>query len=138
MAGWVEVGWISEPSVKVTAKLDTGAETSSINAPRYREFDNGGQRYVSFEFVDNDGDELVIKAPVVRIARIRRAGVGKRDRLVIRLKVCVAGVTREAEFTLADRSGLAYPVLIGRNILAGSIHVDSGNKLLWSGGCAKP
>ena len=46
IAGWIENAWLSEDGkqVSVRAKLDTGAKSSSINAPDYREFMHEGQK----------------------------------------------------------------------------------------------
>jgi len=138
VAGWIENSWIGEPPTKVKAKLDTGAKSSSINAPHYREFKQAGQRYVSFELTNGSERVIAVTRPVVRTVTIRRAGVGKRKRPVIKLIVCVAGVTAEAEFTLADRSEMTYQVLIGRNFLANKVLVDSGRTFLNSRLCIKP
>lgn len=135
IAGWVENGWIGEPPIKVKVKLDTGAKNSSINAPVYREFYKDGQQFVSFILTNNDGAEVTIEKPLARTARIRRAGVGMRERPVIMLKVCVAGVTSDVEFTLADRSEMNYPILIGRTFLADKILVDSGRTFLANDQC---
>ena len=105
VAGWIEDGWVGQPPVKFRVKLDTGAKTSSINAPGYREFTKVGKRYVAFTLANKDGRELTVEQPVLRVATIRRAGVAKRTRPVIRLKLCVAGVTSEVEFSLADPLG---------------------------------
>lgn len=135
IAGWVENGWIGEPPIKIKVKLDTGARNSSINAPAYREFSRDGQQFVSFILSNNEGAEVSIEKPVTRSARIRRSGVATKERPVIMLKVCVAGVTSEVEFTLADRSEMNYPILIGRSFLAEKILVDSSRTFMASKYC---
>lgn len=135
IAGWVEFGWLGNPPIRVKAKLDTGARTSSINAPVYREYVQDGKRLVSFQMINGTGHETDITAPLVRHARIRRAGTDIQERPVVRLNVCVAGVTSEVEFTITDRSGLNYLVLIGRSFLKDNILVDSGRTFLGSGLC---
>lgn len=138
VAGWVETGWLGEPPLKVKVKLDTGAKTSSIHAAQYRAYERDGIRRVSFKLTNNDGGELSVDRPVVRTTTIRRAGVEKHDRPVIRLKICVAGVTSETEFTMADRSELTYPVLVGRSFLAERLLVDPARTFLASDKCEKP
>lgn len=135
VAGWVEYGWLGDPPIRVKVKLDTGAQNSSINAPSYREFEREGLTYASFPLVNGSGHETSIEAPIVRHARIRRAGVGVHERPVVLMKICVAGVTSEVEFTLADRTGLNYLILIGRTFLAKQILVDSANTFVTTGMC---
>lgn len=141
-AGWVEYGWIGAPAlegsaIKLKVKLDTGAQTSSINAAQYRDYSRDGVRRVYFTLTNNEGDEAEFDEPVLRTATIRRAGVERRDRPVIRLKLCLAGFTDDVEFAMAERSQLRYPVLIGRAFLAGKILVDSSATFLASGRCVR-
>lgn len=138
IAGWVETGWIGEPPIKVKVKLDTGARTSSIHAAQVRDYEKDGKRHVSFTLTNNEGATLNVDREVVRTATIRRAGTEMQERPVIRLKICVAGQTREAEFTMADRGDLTYPVLVGRSFLAGNILVDASRTFLAADKCAHP
>lgn len=138
LAGWVEEGFIGEPAIKVRVKLDTGARTSSIHAAQFREYEKDGARRVSFTLTNNEGAELTIDRPVLRTATIRRAGTELQERPVIELRICVAGVTAEAEFTMADRSDLTYPVLVGRSFLAEKILVDPARTFIASDRCGKP
>ena len=94
------------------------------------------QTRVSFTLVNNEGQELKIDAPVIRTASIRRAGAELRERPVIRLTLCVAGITADTEFTMADRSDLRYPVLVGRSFLAGKILVDAAHTFQAAARCA--
>lgn len=137
IAGWVENGWIGTPPIKVKVKLDTGAKNSSINAPDYREFRKNGQRYVAFDLVNARGRTLNVETPIVRTVIIRRAGIGKRRRPVIKLKVCVGGVTSMVQFTMADRRGMSYPILIGRTFLTDKVLVNSSKTFLRSNLCLK-
>lgn len=135
VAGWVEDAWIGSPPIRIKAKLDTGADNSSINAPVYREFEKDGRRFVSFKLINNSGEERDIEKPVERVATVKRSGSASKERPVILLHVCVGGVTSEVEFTMADRSALNYPVLIGRSFLAGKLLVDSGRTFIAPSGC---
>ena len=135
VAGWVEDGWIGAPPIKVKVKLDTGAKTSSIHAAQYREYERDGKPHVSFTLINNAGQEVKIDEPVVRTVSIRRAGTEQSERPVIRLTLCVAGVTAESEFSMADRSDLRYPVLLGRSFLAGKILVDAARTFQASALC---
>ncbi len=137
IAGYIENAWLGEPTIKVEAKLDTGADNSSLNASNYREFKKGSQTYVALKISNSEGRTTLIEKPIIRRASIRRANTGTVVRPVILLKVCVAGVTSEVEFTLTDRSGLSYQILIGRSFLADKILVESNHTFLRPGLCGK-
>jgi hypothetical protein len=130
--GWTETVTIrsldtgdAQPVIKLAAKIDTGAATSSIDANAGRPFTRDGARVVSLAITDATGTENIVKAEIIRSVLIRRAGVASQRRLVVRLSLCVAGATGPAEFTVTDRKGQDAPVLVGRAFLGGRFLVDS-------------
>lgn len=137
VAGWIERVYLEDFSATFEAKLDTGAKTSSINAPDFKIFTRNNAQWVKFSIQTKKGETINIERPVTRIAHIRRARVGVFDRPVIKLTLCLAGHRGEAEFTLADRSKMNYPILIGRTFLADRILIDSKATYLRSKTCGK-
>lgn len=109
----------------VTAKIDTGATTSSLDARDISLVEGDGRQRVRFTLVDEQGIAHALEADVIRSVRIRRAGAEAQRRPVVRLDVCVAGKSAPAEFTLVDRSGQEATALIGREFLAGRFLVDA-------------
>ncbi len=138
VAGWAEYVWLELPrgSVRLRAKLDTGAQTSSIGVSNLKQFSRENAPWVSFDLALEDAGTHAVDAPVVRTARIRRAGTRVQERPVIMLRACVAGETRDTEFTVAERRGMEFPVLIGRKFLAGAILVDSTAQFSAPDACA--
>ncbi len=135
VAGFVEYAILTNKKVKFTAKLDTGAKTSSIHALEYETLDREGRQWIRFSIKSNRGRLVPIERPVVRYTKIRRAGTKIQKRPVIELDLCVAGQRSVAEFTVANRSELNYPFLIGRQFLKGRILVDSSKTFIGSGKC---
>ncbi len=129
--GWVEYVEFEKPRVRLKAKLDTGATTSSLNAMNLRRFRRGGQSWVRFDVLDPDrrGERIAFEAPVVRMARIRRHDGQFQERPVVYLDMCLGHVHLRRQFTLIDRSDFNYQVLVGRNFLRGYIVVDSAERL---------
>ena len=115
----MELDWIME------AKLDTGATTSSIDAREIEAFEKDEEDWVRFKVVDRDtGTEAWLERPVERDVKIKRHE-GKSDhRYVVNLTLCVDNMAIEEEVTLNNRDGFNYPVLVGRNHMAGRIIVD--------------
>ncbi len=135
IAGWVENGWIGEPPIRFRVKLDSGARTSSVNAPAYRVFNRNETIYVRFTLANGEGQSIAIEKPIIRRVKIRRTGTQDQVRPVVRLKICMAGIRSEAEFTLVDRADMNYPALIGRSFLSGRILINPGATFLASGRC---
>jgi hypothetical protein len=128
IAGFVETVDIADPPRALEAKLDTGAETSALSARDIVPFARDGAQWLRFTVPVAEGGGAVeppVEAPVVRYVRIRRAGTKTERRPVVVLPLGMGGTRFTAEFTLTDRAGLDYPVLIGRAALAGRIAVDS-------------
>ncbi len=137
VAGWAENVRLYADAVAITvpAKLDTGAQSTSINAADQRRFVKGNLEWVAFSLVGGKGNKVEITAPIKRIARIRRAEVEVAERPVIELGLCIAGYTATVEVTLADRSGMDFSVLVGRNFMADRLLVDSGRSFIASNSC---
>jgi hypothetical protein len=63
----------------------------------------------------------------------------RRDhRLTVNLEVCANGQRRTAEFTLANRAELLYPVLLGRRFMESFLVVDSSESFLTKAVCDEP
>ena len=118
--GWTEIISIVPGNMKVKAKLDTGADHSSLNARKIDYFDRAGERWVRFRFRNFEDRYQVIEARTIRTAAIKRLGQEAVDRPVIRLGICIGNTFKQTEVNLTDRSGFDYQMLIGRSFLAGS------------------
>lgn len=106
----------------VEAKVDTGAYTSAIHCQDVRlEADlTTGQPLLHVRLLDpghpaTDGRLLVFRAFAQRDIRSSNGEV--QARYVISTVVRLFGKDFETEFSLADRSDLRYPVLLGRALL---------------------
>lgn len=132
VVGAVERIYISPPGIILAARIDTGATTSSIDARNVEPFERDGKRWVRFEMIDPENDNPVImECQVVRKTKIIQSVTKEKERrYVVELAVTLGNTTRTAEFTLADRSHVEFPVLIGRNILMDSMTVDVSKKFL--------
>lgn len=139
IAGFIEMAWLSAgtTTIPVMAKLDTGAASSSLDATAIRPFDRLGRKWLRFRLICDHGRVLELEAPLVRTARIRRADIGVRERPVVELPVCVGGRSGLAQFTLANRRGLDYRMLIGRDFLAGRLLVDATREHIAMNSCGE-
>ncbi|MCK6453930.1 MAG: RimK/LysX family protein [Alphaproteobacteria bacterium] len=134
--GWVEWVRLYPGGLTLEAKLDTGAQTSSLGAANLRVFEREGRQWSTFDIVGNAGQAHRFERQVVRITRVKRQGDEPQPRPVVRLGLCLAGVYQEGEFTIADRSGFDFPVLVGRNLLRHRFAVDPARKHVGDPSCA--
>ena len=136
--GWVEFIYLEPWGIKTPARIDTGANTSSMSARDINVFKKNGKTWVKFTFdfeKDTEGRSVEIERPLVRVLKIKRHDGPSQERLVISMEICLADEIREAEFDLIDRRALNYPVLLGRKILAGYVVVDPARAYLAKAVC---
>jgi len=124
IVGYVENVEIEDIETKIKAKLDTGAQTSSIHANIIEQ----NEEDVIFEIVSDDEDveNKNIKKPIERFVRIKKKrNDGFIRRPVVKMTFCIAGQRVTEEVNLAERDGFNYDLLIGRNMLEeGKLIVD--------------
>jgi hypothetical protein len=136
--GWIEKTRIYPSELIFTAKMDTGARNSSINAHNIVEFERDGQTWVRFEIVNNKQISSIIELPLVREAIIKRHFGKKQQRYVVMLGICLGKIYKETEVTLVDRKGFLYAILIGRSFLKKDFVVDPAQQFTLKPICRIP
>ena len=109
----------------VAAKLDTGADTSSLHAENIRWEKRADGDWVAFDVIGVTGEKARFEHKVVRVARIKRNSEPAQSRPTILMGVCLGNVYKLTEVNLTDRSRFNYEMLVGRSFLAGRFAVDS-------------
>ncbi|MEM7688371.1 MAG: RimK/LysX family protein [Pseudomonadota bacterium] len=134
IVGWREL--VALPSLGLSgipAKIDTGARTSSLHAQVIEEIERDDGRYVRFA-VDWDGERHEGEAIHVDIRGITSSNGETQRRYVIKTPLRLGDLEFKAEISLADRSDMKFPMLIGRSALRRRFLVDSGYSWLQSPG----
>lgn len=130
--GWVEQVIVGTHEIELKAKLDTGAETSSLDATNIRRLRrrSTGERFVEFDVTDpNTGKVLTLKKSLVRNVRIKQHDGSFQTRPVVVIPICLGTHFRDIEVSLIDRREFLYPLLLGRSALAGISLVDPSRTL---------
>ena len=115
--GWRE--WVFLPSYnsfKLKAKIDTGARTSSIHATNIQIYHKGDREMVKFQIYQSESF-LDIDTKLVSYKKIKSSFGQTETRPTVHMKIQIGKETWLTEITLAQRSKLTYPMLIGRNTL---------------------
>lgn len=129
VVGWVEEVKISPGNIVLYAKVDTGADNSSLHVSDFTLFERDTKPYVRFEVTDRDGKTTTLELPVVRTAKIKRHKGARQLRPVVVLTLCLGSYRADAEVNLVDRSRFAYPMLVGRSFLRQMFVVDPSRRL---------
>ena len=117
----------------IKAKLDTGAQTSSIHAYNIVEFEKDGVDWVRFTvrpWQESTEDEVVVECPVQDRRRVRSSSGHVDERYVVTMRVLLVGREVDAEFTLSNRDQMGFRMLIGREALRDGFVVASGQSFL--------
>lgn len=118
--------FVGSEAVNIPAKTDTGAYRSAVHADNISVDENN---ILSFDLL---GGHPVCGAMAHRVTaeEYNVVGVvnsfgGREDRYEVKLKVKLGPKVFHARFTLADRSKMIYPILLGRKLLNHRFLVDS-------------
>lgn len=120
------VEWVSLPDIKIRlkARIDTGAKTTSMHAINIEEVEQRGEKFVRFQTVDSEGKVVELVRKVGTTQRVSNTAGFVSRRYVIKEKVKMGNIEKEILINLNDRSKMEYKFLIGRNVLLGRFIVD--------------
>jgi len=127
-AGAAVIGWVEpvqiEDKLVVNAKIDTGADSPSLDAQDLKITRRGRKEWVSFWTKGRDKERVDFEREIFRYVDIERAGGQNEKRPAVILSLCLGDVRREVVVNLVDRSALEYPMIIGRSFLQNKFIVD--------------
>lgn len=122
-----EQEWVYVPGLEASfkARIDTGATTSSISAVEVLPFERDGKDWVKFKIEHEGVKSREIALPVQRWVKIRQSTSEESEkRAVVEGWIQIGDVKEKTEFTLADRTHLTYPILLGRSFFKDIAVVD--------------
>ncbi len=119
--GEVEEVVLKPWDVRLPARIDTGAATSSLDARGLTVKNNTAEFRLSKKY-----GSLQLRLPVIGWQKIRGADFRER-RPVVEITFCLGPKLIRTQVTLNDRSTVSYPLIIGRNVLKDNFVVDCMN-----------
>ena len=112
----------------VMAKIDTGAYTGALHCTKIREEKTAaGGSVLHFSPFDHPEVEMTVDDFLVR--HVRSSNCDSASRYFIKTKITVQGLTYPILLSLADRSEMKWPVLIGRRFLRANHFLVDVNKV---------
>lgn len=132
--GWQE--WVILPDLhgaSVNAKIDTGADTSSLHAYNIKRFRRAGERWVKFEIhplAHRPDIILPCEAPLLDRRVIKSSGGEREKRPVILTHLLLGEREFEIELNLTNRNYMGCLMLLGRQALQQDILIDASKAYL--------
>ncbi|WP_170287399.1 ATP-dependent zinc protease [Halioglobus maricola] len=125
IVGAVEWVYVEPAGLRLEARLDTGAETTSIHAENIRLVEKEGKRYVRFIVPDAaTGDQVNMELRLRRQVLIKQHSGEPERRYVVRMWLTLGEMRSRVDVTLSDRQVFEYSLLVGRNFLVDTAIVD--------------
>lgn len=138
--GFIEKATLTQQDLTLSAKLDTGAKTASLNAIKINEIRLHGKPYLSFIVPSKEGDipfqcEYVGKVQIKmrtgenQINSLMRKSV---KRPVVLMPIRLHNTEKMIRVNLTNRKRFIYPLLLGREaIIAFNGVIDPSLKYTW-------
>lgn len=123
--GYIEKATLVDNDLTLSAKLDTGAKSASLNATHITELELNGKPYLRFIVPTKEGD-VEFKCEYVGDVNIKmRAGETATrpllkksiQRPVVLMRIKLAGKERVIRVNLTNRKRFIYPLLLGREAI---------------------
>ena len=123
--GYIEKATLVDKDLTLSAKLDTGAKSASLNATHITEIEINGKPYLSFIVPSKEGDipfkceyigEVKIK---VRAGEIPANPLIKKSiqRPVVLMRIRLGMKEKVIRVNLTNRKRFIYPLLLGREAI---------------------
>lgn len=123
--GYIEKATLMDKDLTLSAKLDTGAKSASLNAIQISSSEVDGHPYLSFIVPSKEGDiafkcehigEVNIK---LRASETKNSALLKKSatRPVVLMRIKIGDKERTIRVNLTNRKRFIYPLLLGREAI---------------------
>jgi hypothetical protein len=123
--GWRE--WVDLPDwgLRLKAKIDTGARSSSLDVENIERLDD---RRIRFDVHQLRKTDLVktVEAEILRESKVRSSNGQTQKRFVVKTRIRLAGIEKDIHITLSSRRKMLHRMLLGREALKDYFLIDAG------------
>ncbi|MGJ1196640.1 ATP-dependent zinc protease family protein [Sphingobacterium spiritivorum] len=125
--GWYETVDLPELGLyNFKAKIDTGARTSVLHCEEYHIEEENGHKFIQCTIIDDFETEStrVIRFPIVRQGVVKSSFGHSEIRYMIFTKIKLFDQLYNIKLSFRNRSGMKFPMLLGRNFISKKFLVD--------------
>ena len=123
--GYIEKATLVSNDLTLSAKLDTGAKSASLNATHINEIEVEGKPYLSFVVPSKEGDILFKCEYIGEVNSKIRAGETPKNPLlrksiqrpVVLMRIKLGEKEKVIRVNLTNRKRFIYPLLLGREAI---------------------
>jgi len=130
-------------AVKIVAKIDTGAYSSTLHAENiHLALNKDNERVLKFDVIPSaqletkDGKIQTIETKDYFVQKVRSSNGVIQERFSIKTKMTLEGRIFPAVLTLSNRSEMGYPLLIGRRLIRSrfivNVELNEDNNTEWN------
>lgn len=112
----------------VEVKVDSGAYTSSIHVSSCKEVESSEGKTLEVLFLDAEHPAFTNKLVYFseyRIKKVKSSTGQEQLRYFVKGKIELLGLKFKTEFSLTERKGMRYPILLGRKVLNKRFIIDT-------------
>jgi hypothetical protein len=117
---------------RVRVKVDTGARTSALGAVYYelRDLPDQGRVADVVLALDRKNPErrVTVRVPVLATVVVTNSSGQREQRPLVEARVRLGPLTKTIRLTVTNRCQMRFPVILGRQALAGDCVVDVNRK----------
>jgi hypothetical protein len=117
---------------RVRVKIDTGARTSALGAVYYELRDLPGQGRIADVVLaldrKNPDRRVTVRVPVLATVVVTNSSGQREQRPLVEARVRLGPLTKTIRLTVTNRCQMRFPVILGRQALAGDCVVDVSRK----------
>lgn len=129
--GWLERVAFPDWGIEaIDAKVDTGALSSALHVEDLTLLKSGRVRFRIVLERDDPGGGVVVRAPVLKWARVRSSNGDYTRRCFVRTRVQAGPVVKLIDLSLVSREKMLYRMLLGRKALKHDFIVDVSRRYL--------
>ncbi len=118
---------------EIKAKVDTGADNSSLHAFNLERFTEDGVQMVRYDIHPRQRKKKPVVhcvSEVVKERKVKNPGGRSELRPVIKTKIVVAGVEFDALINLTTRDEMTFRMLLGRRTVRTKFVIDPGRSYI--------
>lgn len=123
--GWRE--WIELPDwdLKLKAKMDTGAKSSSLDVEQMEYL---SENRIRFGVHQRRKTDLIkwVESDIYSTTKVRSSNGQAQNRIVVKTRIRLAGIEKEILVNLTNRRKMLHRILLGREALQDHFLIDAG------------